>query len=272
MFVAPGRYMPLHKLPGVKGLQFELKHNPAGVHYLNPMLLEATNHSAEDLFVVVSPGEIYEPSNPSMQNLIVTRADTFKLPAGGSISKPVAGMCIEPHDAAGNKGTHYTFLKSATDQLKLLSEFIAKKNYQSSAAQQAVWALVDKNPYPDIYSNDTAELMNLNRAMEKIAGIKTRTPEEIKKQNRLYYQPPSYESKYWGEFSFKHNHSSFLKLGLFNKRGIQVRELYNNPSHPSGTSKVAFAFDMGSYTDSTYYLVLVRDDRVISKTELKPYN
>ena len=51
-----------------------------------------------------------------------------------------------------------------------------------------------------------------------------------------------------------------------------ARELYNNPAHPSGNSKVAFAFDMASYKDSTYFLVLVRDDRVISRTELKPYN
>jgi hypothetical protein len=236
------------------------------------MLLQATNRSAEEIYVVVTPGDIFEPSDPVMQNLIVTRADTIRIPVGGTISKPVAGMCIEPHDAAASRGIGYKFLKSAVDQLKTLSEFIAKKNYQSSAAQHAVWALVEKKKYLDIYSNDTSELMNLNRAMEKIAGIKTRTPEEIRKQNRVYYEPPVYESKYWGEFAFKHNRPSFLKLGLFNKRGIQVRELYNNPAHPSGVSKVSFAFDMASHTDSTYFLVLVRDDQVMSRTQLKPYN
>jgi hypothetical protein len=35
---------------------------------------------------------------------------------------------------------------------------------------------------------------------------------------------------------------------------------------------VSFAFDMASHTDSTYFLVLVRDDQVMSRTQLKPYN
>lgn len=271
-FTIPSKkYLDLSSLIENKDYQIAIQHNPKGCHYLNPMLLNFTNKSNEDVYIVVKSGDIYTPSDAGCQDLVTTKTDTLFVQKSQAISKSLAGMCIEHHDKGGYGQITYRYLKSADAKLKQLTDFISVKNYQSGASQGAIWDLVENVKDYSIYSNDKTELIGLSKAMEKITGHKPKTEEEILASNRTYYSPPVYQNKYWGEFAFKQNHVTNLKLGLFNKRGIQVRELYNNPVHAKGDTKIAFAFDMAQYTDSTYMLILVKNQEIVSRTILKPY-
>lgn len=265
-------YVNLSDLQNRKDCEASIIHNPKGCHYLNPMVLQVKNKSSNDLYIVLKAGDIFIPSDTSCQNLVTTKSDTFFVKKNEMKSFPLAGMCIEPSDAGGRPQVVYKFLKHANEKLKQLADYIASKNFQSSAAQGAVWSLVKNEKDYSIYSNNKEELLGLNRIMEKITGHKPKTEEQILTRSQTYYAPPVYENKYWGEFAFKQNNETNLKLGLFDKRGIEVRELYNNPHHPKGNTKIEFAFDMAHYTDSTYLLILVKNQEIVSRTVLKPYN
>ncbi len=268
----PKKYIVLSDLSKYKEYKTSISYNPKGCHYLFPMLLNVTNPTTEDIYIIVKTGDIYNPSDPTCQDILTTKSDTIYVKANETKLKPIAGMCIEPSDHGGRDKINYVYQKTANEKLKQIAEYISLKNYQSSAAQEAVWGLAKNQNDYFIYSNNKAELLGLNRVMEKITGHKPKTEQEMQASSAAYYSPPVYTNKYWGEFDFKQNNETNLKLGLFNKRGIQVRELYNNPTHPKGISKVSFAFDMAQYTDSTYLLILVKNQEIVSRTVLNPYN
>ncbi|MBI3235177.1 MAG: hypothetical protein HYZ42_14270 [Bacteroidetes bacterium] len=217
-------YIDLSALHNRKDCDASIIHNPKGCHYLNPMVLQVKNKSTTDLYVVLSAGDIFIPSDTSCQNLVTTKSDTFFVKKNEMKSFPLAGMCIEPSDAGGRPQVVYKFLKHANDKLKQLAEYIASKNFQSSAAQGAVWSLVKNEKEYSIYSNNKDELIGLNRIMEKITGHKPKTEKQLLARSSSYYSPPVYENRYWGEFGFKQNNETNLNpdYALENLRGNSI--------------------------------------------------
>ena len=72
-------------------------------------------------------------------------------------------MCTEQSDGAGNDATVYTFKSVNNEKLKKLSAFISDKKYQTSAAQYAVWSLMDNDDINSIYSADSTEENELKK-------------------------------------------------------------------------------------------------------------
>lgn len=270
-FSSEVKYLFIEEINTKAGWKIEYGHNPNGCHYLNPILARIENNTILAGYVIIKSGLKFQVSDDKSQNLITTGDDTVLIQPGTKMVLPLAAMCIEPHDGAGRPGMTYTYMGKAEPDISRIAGLISVKNYQTSAGQTAIWAMIEKDKNFKIYSNKQTEMLDLTRALEKEFNLPQKKLSELLDGNNVYYSPPSFKVRYWGEFSFKNNSESDLRLGLFNRRGIQVRELYNNPHHKKGISAISFAFDMAEYTDSLYNLVLVRDNNIVSRTALRPY-
>lgn len=236
-----------------------IKGNGASTHYLEPILLEVTNLSNETVSIIIDNGDLFIPTDEHKQNIVVTEPEVLVLQPKSKQSIKVKGMCTEPNDASGTAETVYTFKPRDNEKLKKLSDFIAEKKYQSSAAQYAVWTLVTEGDINSIYSSDSIEENELKKFMANLTGktfaLKT------KDYRTNYYAPP--KEKVGGAFEYSFIQAQDVQIAMFDKNGILVRELYNQKKVPAGAHKINFEYDSSVYTDDIYYFKLIAGNEVM---------
>ena len=241
--------------------------NSSSTHYLEPVILEVTNISNAPLTINIEDGDMFIPSDSSYQNIVVTTPETVSLQPKEKRTIKIKGMCTEQHDGSGNDNTVYACKTMSDTKLKKLADFIAVKKYQTSAAQYAVWSLMDNGDLNSIYASDTTEENDLRKFMASLTG---KTYEVKSKDYRYnYYTPPN--EKVGGNFEYNFSKSQDVQIAMFDKNGILVRELFNQKKVPSGSHTFTFEFDSNVYTDDVYYfkLIAMNDILVDQKWDVK---
>ncbi len=236
----------------------EIRGNSASTHYLEPIILDLTNSSNEFVNITIDNGDLFIPIDDTKQKIIVTSPQIITLqPKQRSILK-IKGMCIQRNNAAGNNDTKYIFKTGDNEKLKNIAVFINEKKYQSTAAQQAVWCLVDNVDFNTIIAADSSEENNLKRFMAKLTG-KTYAV-QAKDYTTSYYAPP--REKVGGMFEYTIPIDKDVQIAMFNKDGILVRELFNQKKVVAGTHKINFEYDSSVYTDDVYYFKLIVNNNI----------
>lgn len=249
-----GAALKLNEALQSKKISCAIHGNSSSTHYLEPIILEVTNTSNEPVSVSIENGDLFIPSDSNKQNIVVTASELLVLQPKGKKTIKVKGMCTEPNDASGNGETVYTFKARDNEKLKKLSDFIAEKKFQSSAAQYAVWALINDSDINSIYSSDSTEENELKKFMASLTG-KTFEVKSKKDYKTNYYAAP--KEKVGGNFEYSFSQAQDIQIAMFDKNGILVRELFNQKKVPSGTHKLSFEYDSSVYTDDIYYFKLI---------------
>lgn len=243
-------------------ISYKIRGNSASTHYLEPVILELTNKSSQAYTISVETGDMFIPSDTSYQNIVITANEILALRPNSKQSFPIKGMCTESGDKGGSDNTLYAFRTSGNEQLKKLSGFINDKKYQTSAAQSAVWALMNNSSLYNIFAADTAEEGNLLRFMAKL----TRKPLPIKDPNNYhhnYYTPPVEYQTVSGKLEYSFSRPKDIQIVMFNTNGILVRELVNKRQQAPGEYVETYQFDSTVYPDDVYYIKLIADNRVM---------
>ena len=233
--------------------------NSSSTHYLEPVVLEVSNTSNELVSIAVEDGDMFIPSDSNLQNIVVTSSQVLVLQPKSTKTVNIKGMCTEHTDGSGNSSTIYSFLPSNNEKLKKLSAFINEKKYQSSAAQYAVWSLMDNNDINSIYSSDSTEENDLKKFMASLTGKTFVVRSKDYRYN--YYEPP--KEKVGGMFEYSFTQAQDIQIAMFDKNGILVRELFNQKKVPAGTHKLNFEYDSSVYTDDVYFFKLIVGDEVM---------
>lgn len=259
--------IPLKEAIQNKLVECTITGNPNGTHYSKPLVMKIKNLKG-DITIKVDNGLILNASDTNYQDIVITNALMAAIPAGQSKTYVVQGMCIKEHASAPSETMKYNPGKMADEKLNKLTLFIQDKKYFNQTAQQAVWA------------------MRGTRKIDQIHGYKSDGWEEIVKYTASLLNVPvpqlpaedDYERNYEarpvnhvvsGGFEIDWPKKCHATVGLFNKRGIIVRELYNNPNHPAGPSKIKFEFDASLYTDPAYDFKMIIDGEVFLEKEIK---
>lgn len=250
-----------------KSVQCVIHGNSESTHYLEPVIATITNITNQPITVQINDGDMFIPTDSNKQNIVVTNQEILVLkPAEKKIIK-IKGMCTERRDGAGTSQTVYTFAKGNNNNLKKLSEFIQAKKYQTSAAQYAVWSLMDNSDLNSIYAADSTEEKDLKKYMASLTG---KTFELVNKNYRYnYYEPP--KEKVGGKYEYNFSKAQDVQIAMFDKNGILVRELFNQKNVPPGQHTFNFEFDSSVYTDDVYYfkLIALNDVLVNQKWSIK---
>ena len=210
---------------------------------------------------------MFVPTDTNKQNIVVTNQEIFVLKPLEKKTLKIKGMCTEQNNGAGNNETVYNLQANNNKNLKQLSEFIQAKKYQTSAAQYAVWSLMDNTDLNSIYSADSTEEKDLKKYMASLTG---KTYELVNNNYRYnYYAPP--KEKVGGKYEYNFSKSQDVQIAMFDKNGILVRELFNQKNVPAGKHTFNFEFDSDVYTDDVYYfkLIALNDVLVNQKWSIK---
>ncbi|MDB5227316.1 MAG: hypothetical protein JWN78_1509 [Bacteroidota bacterium] len=232
--------------------------NGASTHYLEPVIAEFTNTGSDPLELTVEDGDMFIPADSTRQNIVVTGSAIITLQPHQKKTVAFKGMCTEQQDRSGDDETVYTFKPVNNEKLRKLADFISEKKYQTTAAQYAVWSLMNNDDLNSIYSADTTEENDLRKFMAALTG-KTFV---LKKDYRYnYYEPP--KEKVGGNFEYNFSKPQDVQIAMFDKNGILVRELFNRKKVPAGMHTTKFEFDSAVYTDDVYYFKLIAMNGVL---------
>lgn len=241
-----------------------IKGSSESTHYYEPIQIEINNLSNTTVNIAIETGDLFIPTDTSLQNIVVTENAPIVLLPKATKKLNIKGMCIERGDASGSKTSIYNFMPSNNDTLKKLSDFIAKNKYYSSAAQFAVWTLINNDDINGIISADTTEENNLKQILANLTG-KTYTIKQKNSYKTNYYAPP--REKVSGMFEYNFIEPKDIQIAMFNKNGILVRELYNQKNVAVGNHKINFAYDASVYTDDLYYFKLIANNEILVNRE-----
>lgn len=251
--------IPMQELIKSKKISCSIHGNTASTHYLEPVVAHFTNLSVESVSFVIDNGDMFIPSDSSYQNIVVTRQETVALKSKETKSIKIKGMCTEQSDRSGNGNLRYTFKPAGNETLRKLATFIGENQYQSSAAQYAVWSLMNNNDINSIYSSDSIEEMNLKKFTASLTGKTYQVKSADYRYN--YYSPP--REKVGGNFEYNFSKPQDVQIAMFDKNGILVRELFNQKKVAPGEHKMSFEFDSSVYTDDIYYFKLIALNEVL---------
>jgi hypothetical protein len=234
---------PLHLLDAQsqKKVQYTISPNDGSTHYLEPLKMSVQNLANENLQILVSNGDICIPSDAQVQNIVITEQELITLKPKEKKEIALKGMCIEQSDRASGLNVLYTLKKNNDQKLLQLTQFLESKKLQTSAAQYAVWALVDSGDINTIFAADTAEENSLKRFMAQLTG-RTFSVTNKNDYRTNYYAPPK------------------ERVG---GNGILVRELFNQKNVAPGPHKLNFEYDSSVYTDDVYFFKLIVNNQVM---------
>lgn len=251
--------IPMQELIKSKKISCCIHGNSTSTHYLEPVVAIFTNLSDESVSFVIDNGDMFIPSDSAYQNIVATRQETVELKPKEKKVIKIKGMCTEQSDMSGNDNISYSFKPSGNENLRKLAAYIGENKYQTSAAQYAVWSLMNNNDINSIYSSDSTEETNLKKFMASLTGKTYKVKTNDYRYN--YYSPP--REKVGGNFEYNFSRPQDVQIAMFDKNGILVRELFNQKKVAPGEHQLNFEFDSSVSTDDVYFFKLIAMNEVL---------
>lgn len=213
------------------------------------------------LNVELWPGTMFASHDDWKQDLIVTAPAKVQLRGKTSGVAQVYTMCTQAWNASPGSGSGFSFNGLAAEGLRKLANRIAKGNYQTSTAQSAVWAISSKEPVSSIYGIDTTATRELAEVVSEETGIPISRFTLTPRPHRIINLNTSIEC-------LLNRNIAHGKLALFNSRGMQVREYFNDRFVEKGFQQFKIgASHTGDSTD-TFWLRLMEGENIVSEKKV----
>jgi hypothetical protein len=139
--------------------------------YFGPCLqLNLQSLSNTTLNLKIESGRFLETLDTTEQRMMVTHDELITLQPAKKKSFMLCAMCTQMHDHSPGKESLLAMGKMSEGNLLTLAQFIGKNNFQSLAAQQAVWVITDDNDLGSIFSENADEMNKLQSFVSKLTG------------------------------------------------------------------------------------------------------
>lgn len=148
-------------------------------HYGESISMVVRNASAQQLEVYIEAGRMLASRAPEKQNMVITQPLILVISPGQTRKGLLNAMCGEMHDGSPRKGTPYSYAAMAKSSVKGVASLIGEHDYQNVTAQNAVWALTDKNPIENIEGDDPVMVEILKSYVKKALGLEREKKEEF---------------------------------------------------------------------------------------------
>ena len=258
----------LHEAIKKKIITYKVSGNENGTHYSKALKIKIINKSKKGINIVIDNGLMFEPVDSMYQNMVSTKKLIVKIPSRKSKTTAIYAMCTESSDAAPSMSTIYRLAKkTAGERLSKLTKLIEKLKITTSyEAQQAVWTLIEKRNLNAIEGYDS---VISNRLIKYVADISNRkVPAKIENS---YYRHTTMTQGVKGNFYYEIAKTSEVKIAMFSKNRIVVRELYYKKNVKPGSHNFKYEFDSTQYTDDLYYIKLLINGEVFLTVKHVPY-
>jgi hypothetical protein len=254
-------------------VQATMQGNEDSPHYLKPLKIILKNLANKVLTIYVESGYYFASEPADYQDILALAKVQTSLKPQETRSMDILGVCTEAHNAPPKKSVAYQLQKAPKATYLPYAQFIEQeKLYATSEAQHGMWVLSDNYSLSEIYGHHNQGKTG-EKIIEKIAQI-TQMPKpnlaEIKKayqvnNNNQMTNPPQsvlIKSEASGKFSYKISRAAKVQIGMFDDKGILVREIYNNQAETPGFHEVKYSFDTLVYPDDVYHFKMIRDGQI----------
>jgi hypothetical protein len=146
----PSNCIPVKQALEKKQIQLVLAAN-GELFYHKPVHYQITNLTQQVLVVCFPAGQLLEPGDTSLQNLMVIDDSLITVPAGQMVEGDLFAFCINESKHAPGKDDGYQLGKMASGKLLSLAETIqAESAHGHLGAEMAIWAITDHFTLDDL--------------------------------------------------------------------------------------------------------------------------
>ena len=204
-------------------------------HYGKCIGMKVTNLTNNGLIVSLETGRYLTADSNEVQNMLVTQNLMAELQPNQTRRLGIYAMCCEHHDHAPDpKSTFKPGPMSKGNVLKL-AQFIEEKKFQSSIAQNAVWALVDNTDISNVQGDDLLQQKLLREFLSQATGKPLPKEESHTSRNSMASRESRevYSISCW--FDYEVQKASTVSITIYNTSGEVVKELMPPTETKSGS-------------------------------------
>ncbi len=262
--------------------------NELSTHYIRPLKIVITNLKKKLITVKIPAGLRFVSEPVDFQDLVLVQSSTVILDGNGKKTILLYSMCTEPSKSAPANATNYSLEGMAgeanpNEEMTKLAEFVDKnKFYGLPETQDAVWLIATKDTITDLSyimgtHNKGMTALKIQTFLAELKGLQI--PVKAKAVERSYtvtdnaqqvVQPTKAILKeISGSCKYQLGITSHVRLAMFTKEGILIREIYDEPESRRGEHSLSFSFDATVYTDDLYLFKLIVDEEVMISLRLQ---
>lgn len=237
-----------------------------GGHSGECLKLNLKNKSKKKLEVRVPAGQIFEAGDSSLQNLMVSKEESFLVESGATRIGKLFGFCIEASDGSPGGGTIFKIGKLADGNLLKMAKYLNdNKLHQHPSAQYAVWAVTDADRLEGIGDPTLTKFVAdmLGKPMPEY-HIEYKAPPQ---DRILPGQPANWREAFAmnGLFYYELANDQSVDFGLYNEAGELVHSLFKNRQQKRGHHKFRFEFEIKGLQKGKYAAKLTNRGAVIKE-------
>ena len=232
-----------------------------GTHYHSPFILEVRNLTAQKLNVSLENGMTLVPDDESYQEFIITETQLLALQPRSTEKRRLMAMCIQESNSAPREAVKYQIGEKANEGLCKLSKFIEENKQFEPDAQFLMWEIAS-----GYIKNDEIDSIEMNEfGSITIMDLDASGNLVIVEKEALKEEPKLKQLIVEGSFTMNLSRNHNIHIAMFNMENVIVKELYNNPSSPTGNTKLKYEFDSLEFPEEKYQIKLVMNGDVVMK-------
>lgn len=267
-------------------IQANCKGNDKSVHYLKPLVVDMKNLQNHIIQIWIESGTYFASSPAEYQDITVTESQLITLNPNESKIVEISGLCTEASLAAPGSAVNYSPKPAPAKEYIAYAKFIEQeKLFGTSEAQHGMWVFSNQHDWWAIYPNSDASgeiSRKIRNQIAKIKGIELKLTEE----GRLIAGEKTYQVIKDGEIFSKYTYTltegkkepfcemsggavfslhkpTKMRISMFDKKNVLVREIYFNESEKAGMHKVNYAYDCEKYQEDEYHFKVIKNDHVV---------
>ena len=228
--------------------------------YYGPCLAVSLQSVAKtSLQIRIESGQLIETADSSEQRMVITLDRLIVLQPSAKKTFDLFAMCTQMHDRSPGMESQLALGNMAEGNLLSMAQFISLNNFQSQAAQQAIWVITDNNDPGSIYSADKDEMDKLQSMVCTLTG---------KKPPPVPYSIIYSSGMVSGEIVFDTEHSETYSFVMMNEAGEKIGTFFENKtiSQPILTT-LTWRFRFNGFPKGVYYVKLLNsvNEAVVSR-------
>lgn len=246
-----------------------------GGHDGQSLALHFEKTGSKPIEITVAAGQLFEPSDSSLQTLVCVREEVFVLKNEKSLVR-VFGKCAQANDGSPARADFFSLGEMATGALLTVAKFISEKNlHRTGDAQSAIWAVTNGHPvasigHPALLAATCAALavpLPEYKIVEspKSHALTSRSLTSRRRPAIEDYKPMRVE----GEFKFQSNTERKLRAYVLNAAGDEVREIFAERVHRAGWATYKFMFQTSKLPRGEYDVCLAADGLVVRRIHVR---
>lgn len=234
---------------------------PFSSYYGACLKLKMISSSSQTMSIKIENGYFLQPADSNDQRMIITKEELISLSPKQKKSLNLYAMCTQMHHSSPDELSQYALASKSEGSLFDLIQLIDKNNYQSGAAQHAIWTLTDGSDISSIYSDNEKELTDLQGFISKITGKSI-----PRSRNPLNYSSGSVN----GAISWENKTAQTLTFYIRSENGNKEVTFFEKQNFiKPALNTLNWKFSFKGFPKGVYYVVL--EDLKGTEIAIRPF-